>query len=154
MSDRTANMTAVPVTANLTTQTIEGDLNVTGEYLQNGEPFSGSSGPVQVGCFLPGVGTNSQVCLYLAMAFAVTFPAGAADSEAVAKTAATGSTTFTLSKNGTQFATIVFSADGTTGAFTQAADADFEAGDILEIDGPATADATLANIGISLYGTR
>jgi hypothetical protein len=49
MSDRTAKMTTVPVTANVSTQTIEGDLNVTGDYYQNGEPLGGGGGGNVVG---------------------------------------------------------------------------------------------------------
>lgn len=44
MSDRTASMTTVPTTASLSTKIIEGDLNVTGDYYQNGVPFGGGSG--------------------------------------------------------------------------------------------------------------
>lgn len=104
--------------------------------------------------FNPGVGSNAQTLLYVKLTRAVTFPASAPNSFAVAKTAATASTTFTFKKNGSSFATVNFAISGTTGAWTQASDATFAAGDILEIDGPATADATLADFGISLFGVR
>jgi hypothetical protein len=75
-------------------------------------------------------------------------------SVASAGTAATGSTTFDLQKGTTSFGTVVFSAAGTTGTFTSASGATFAAGDVLRIVAPATADATLADISISLMGTR
>lgn len=110
--------------------------------------------PLSVGVFSPGIGSNSQVLLYIKMDRACIFPASAPNSFGIASVAATGSTTFTLKKNGSSFATAVFSASGTTAAWTQASDAVFAPGDILEVDGPATADATLANIGITLQGYR
>jgi hypothetical protein len=113
-----------------------------------------SAKPFDVGVTAPGLGTNSQLLLRLKLARAVTFPAGAALSQAAASANATGSTTFTLKKNGTSFATINFAASAAVGTWTQASDAVFAAGDLLEIDGPATADATLADVGITLAGVR
>jgi hypothetical protein len=91
---------------------------------------------------------------YFKMVRNVVFPASAPNSEAVALVAATGSTTYTFSHNGSSFATCAFSASGTTGAFTQASAQTFAPGDILEVSGPATADATLANVGFTLQGYR
>jgi hypothetical protein len=115
--------------------------------------------PPVLNIFLPGTGSNNQVCLYLKLNRAVTFPAGVGSpplvsgSLAVASVAATGSTAYTFKKNGVAFATVVF-ASGTTGVFTQASTTAFNGTtDIFEIDGPATADATLANIGFSLVGS-
>lgn len=115
---------------------------------------TGQPRPFGIGVFAPGVGSNAQVLLYIKLDRATIFPASAPNSYAVANTAATGSTTYTFKKNGSSFATVVFSASGTTGAWTQASDATFAPGDILELDGPATADATLANVGITLQGYR
>jgi hypothetical protein len=109
--------------------------------------------PSVLGVFLPGLSTDSQVCFLFAFGFEVTFPANATGSQAIAKTAATGSATYTFSKNGTPFATCVFDASA-AGVFTMADAVTFNAGDILEIDGPADADATLANIGFTLVGTK
>lgn len=133
-----------------------GSVNLTWQKDMSGNVsgYIGPGSPQVFTVFLPGVGSNSQVCFYAKLAQAVTFPSGAASSNATAKTAATGSTTYTFSKNGTPFATAVFAGSGTTATFTQASDAVFAAGDILEIDGPSTADATLANIGLVLYGLR
>jgi hypothetical protein len=107
-----------------------------------------------VAVFAPGVPVASQKLARIPLARAVVFPSGAAASVAKAGTAATASTTFTLSKNGSAFATVVFAISGTTGTWTQALDATFAAGDVLEIDAPGSPDATLADIGITLAGTR
>jgi hypothetical protein len=101
-----------------------------------------------------GAGVNSQNFARFRMTRAITFPAGAPNAYADASVAATGSTTVTLKKAGSSFATVVWSAAGTVGAWTQASDAVFAAGDLFEIDGPATADATLADISFSLQGYR
>jgi hypothetical protein len=104
--------------------------------------------------FAPGTMSNAQVLLYAKMTRPVIFPANAPNSLALAKAAATAQTTFNFLKTGTVFATLVFPAGATVGNWTQAADAIFNVGDILEVDGPATADGSLANIGISLQGFR
>lgn len=102
-----------------------------------------------------GVGQNNDIYFYGILPFAVQFPSGAAGSTAKAKTAATGSTTFTFKKNGSSFATVVFSGSGTVGVFTLGSTTSFNGtSDILEIDGPATADATLADFTLLLLGYR
>lgn len=113
-----------------------------------------SAKPFDVSVFAPGLGTNSQILLRVKLARAVTFPASATLSQASASANATGSTTFTLKKNGSSFATVNYAASSSSGTWTQASDAVFAAGDLLEIDGPATADATLADVGITLAGVR
>lgn len=74
-------------------------------------------------------------------------PAG---THGIAGTAATGSTTYSVKKNGVAFGTLVWAAAGTI-ATTLIASTTFNGtSDVLTIEGPATADATLANIGIQL----
>ncbi len=106
--------------------------------------------------FMPGLGSASQILFRNILTHAVTFPAGAAGSKSgPASAAATASTTFTFKKNGSAFATLVVAIAGTAGAWTQASDATFNGTtDVLEIDGPTIADATLADFGISLTGIR
>lgn len=72
---------------------------------------------------------------------------------AKSNTAATGETTFTILKNSVSVGTIVFSASGTTGAFTVGSDITLAADDVLEIQAPNSADATIAGIMITLLGT-
>lgn len=113
-----------------------------------------TGGPFDVPVFAPGLGSNSQILARIPITRNVTFPAGAANSFAKSSAAATGSTTFTFSKNGVQFASVNFGVGQTVGVFTQAANAVFVPGDVFELDGPAVADGTLANVGITLSGTR
>ncbi len=49
---------------------------------------------------------------------------------------------------------IAWSASGTSGTFTFSTATSFAAGDIIQLVAPGTADATLANIGITLSGYR
>lgn len=104
--------------------------------------------------YIPDTPTNSLLCARLVAVRAFSLPASLTGSVASAATAATGSTTFTLLKNGVSFATCVFSAAGTTGAFTSASGATFAATDVLTVTAPASPDATLANISLSLLGSR
>jgi hypothetical protein len=62
--------------------------------------------------------------------------------------------TFSLRKNGTQFATMQFSSGASTATFTAASDTDFAAGDVLTVIAPNPADSTLADIGFALAGVR
>ena len=86
--------------------------------------------------------------------YAVTFPSGLASSYAKANAAATGSTTVEINKNGTSIGSIAWSASGTAGTFAFSTTTAFAAGDILQLVAPGTADATLANIGVTLAGYR
>lgn len=86
----------------------------------------------------------------------IAFPAGFDGSIAKAGAAATGSSVFSIKKNGVEVGTITFAAAGTTGTFaaTDAGPILFARGDLLSITAPAVADATLADVGIVLSGTR
>ncbi len=84
---------------------------------------------------------------------AVTFPASFANSRAKADIAATASTVFNILKNNVSVATVTFGIGATTGTFTMASSLSMAIGDTLDLLCPATADATLANIKITLRGT-
>lgn len=80
-------------------------------------------------------------------------PSGAVGSYAKAQTAATAEATFTIYKNGVSIGTFVFAAAGTTATFNSfGSTVSFTAGDVLTIKAPGSADATLADIGITLKG--
>jgi len=86
---------------------------------------------------------------------ACSFPSGGTGSSGTAGTAATGSATLTMAKNGTAFATFVWAAAGTAATVTLTTATSFNGtSDVLTLTGPATADATLARLGINLAGTR
>lgn len=110
--------------------------------------------PVALTVFIPGVGTNAQTVVRFKVSYGIKFLAGAALSQASASANATADTTYTFKKNGSAFATVLFHSGGTTFTYTQASDSTFVAGDLFEIDGPATADATLADIGLTFQGNR
>jgi hypothetical protein len=124
----------------------DGSGNVSGEV--------GPGLPIDIAAFAPGLGTNVQILLRLKLNRGIKFPASATLSNATASANCTGNTTYTLKKNGSAFATVLFTAGGATGAWTQASDSTFVATDLLEIDGPAVADATLKDVGITLAGLR
>lgn len=84
----------------------------------------------------------------------VTFRSGLTDSAAGAEIAATGSSVFSITKNGTQFATITFAASSAVGVFACAADVSFTTGDVLRIIAPAVRDATLSGVAATIIGYR
>lgn len=120
----------------------------------NGTAWAPADRPFDIGTYIAGLTTASEVVMRYVFTRAVTFAAGLTASICKAGTAATASTTLTLAKNGSSFGTAVFAASGTTATFTAASSTSFAAGDILTITAPATPDTTLANVAITLAGTR
>lgn len=104
--------------------------------------------------FYPGKPAASAIVMRVPVGRAFTFPADMASSKGLAVAGATASATFSLKKNGTQFATMVFAAGAATATFTASPATSFAVGDILEISAPATQDATLADVGFYLKGDR
>jgi hypothetical protein len=90
----------------------------------------------------------------------ISVPSGCTNSTANAMTAATASTILTILNCSTAFGscssvgTIAFAASGTSGTFTCSSGFTVGSDYGLYIKGPATADATLGNIAIALYGTH
>jgi len=76
--------------------------------------------------------------------------AGASGSRARADVAATASTTFTLLKNSISFGTFNFTAAANTATCSVAADTTFDVGDRPTITAPNPADATLADVFVTL----
>jgi hypothetical protein len=86
--------------------------------------------------------------------FAFRLPASLTGSYFYPGTNPTSDSTFTIKKNGSSVGTVKFNGGGSTTTVTFASDADFAAGDRLTIEPPATQDATLANVSLSLKATR
>lgn len=84
----------------------------------------------------------------------VTFREDMTDSAAGAEVAATAEAVFSLTKNGTQFATLTFAAASATGVFACAADTAFTTGDILRVIAPNPRDATLSGVAATFIGYR
>lgn len=111
--------------------------------------------PYIVSAFFPGAPTASAVVFYVPIAVDTTFPDDFAGSFAKSKVAATASTAFDVKANGSSVGTITFAAGATSATFVTAGGAVVvTAGQTLEIVAPGTADASLANIGFALKGTR
>ena len=71
-----------------------------------------------------------------------------------ARVAATSSTTFTIDDNYSPVATLNFGSNATTCTFSTQAAFSLAAGDTLTIISPASPDATLADIAITIGGSR
>jgi hypothetical protein len=108
--------------------------------------------PYDILCGIVGKPSNGEVVLLFVAPRAFRIPANAAGSYLKAGTAATGPSVFSIKKNGTEFLTATVAAAGTTATFASS-QTDFAAGDVLKIVAPATADATLADIAITLAAT-
>jgi len=134
--------------------------NYTGASLKKVRVNSGATAlefveePFAVNCTWNGATTASLVLIHLPMPVAVTFAAAFAGSYGVATTAATAQTDFDIKKNGTSVGTLRFAAAATTATFIAASPVSFAAGDVLKLVGPATPDATLATLGLTLKGVR
>lgn len=90
--------------------------------------------------------------------FAISRPfknlSGLPNAQCSAKTAATASTTVTFTQNGSSIGTFVWGASATTCTITFSSNITWAISDIWELDYPGTADATLADISITVPGVR
>lgn len=106
-----------------------------------------------VGTWIVGSPSASEKILRYYFDAAVTLPTSLTGSVAKAGTASAGNVSFQLQKNGSNIGTVDFNTSA-TGTFTFAAPVSFSAGDRLDIIAPASPDATMADIAITLQGTR
>lgn len=105
--------------------------------------------------FLPGVRTAANEIAYrIKVGRAFTWPASLTGSVFDAGAAATASTTYTISQNGTAVGTLVYAIAGTVPTVTFASAVTFAIDDVLLITGPAVTDATLADISWFFLGSR
>jgi hypothetical protein len=107
--------------------------------------------PYDILCGIVGKPANAEVVLLFVAPRPFRIPANAAGSRLKAGTAATGTAVFSIQKNGAQFLTATIAASGTTATFASS-QTDFAA-DLLRIVAPASADATLADVAITLVAT-
>ena len=110
--------------------------------------------PFDLMAFYPGVPTSSVIVTRVPVARVITFPSSLTGSYAKARVAATAQTDFDVQKNGVSAATIRFAVAGTVATFIAASPIVTAAGDLISIHAPASADATIADIGFCLAGTR
>jgi hypothetical protein len=117
--------------------------------------FSSLGGlPYDIGGTIVGQPAGGAILLRYPAPRAIRFPSSLASSRGVAGTAAAATATFSIRKNGTQFATMSFASGASIATFTAASDTDFAAGDVLTVIAPNPADSTLADIGFALAGVR
>ena len=110
---------------------------------------------VSVGGFLPGLPGAGAVLFRYVATRPFTLPAGLPTSQGWAANPATLEADLAIKRNGVAIGTARFAAAGTTATFVLASEASFAAGDRLEVACPSPADATLADLSITLagYGT-
>jgi len=119
----------------------------------------GSTAPYITGGALSGKPGLNQVMLVHPMAIATSFPSGLANSKGYARVAATAQTDFDLRKKlsgggaESSIGTMRFAAAAQEATFIFSSTVTFAIGDVLIVVG-GTADATLADIGFSIRGTR
>lgn len=118
--------------------------------------IGGTSEPSDHCVFVPGLFTvNNQLMFRRKVLRAFTLPANLAGSFGSAGTASTGTKVIDIQKAGVSQATITFTASATGTLATSGGTAkSFAVGDVLTILGPATPDATLADVTVDLFGTR
>jgi hypothetical protein len=117
--------------------------------------------PYDILCGIVGKPANGEVVLLFVAPRPFRIPANAASSRLKAGTAATESSVFSIQKNGGEFLTATVAASSATATVAASSatatfagsQTDFAAGDVLRIVAPAAADATLADIALSLVAT-
>lgn len=114
-----------------------------------------------VSCYVPGLLTSNQFMLFHRFPKAVTFPAGFAAylgllSEAAAATPCTATTTLTIAQAAPtvflNIGTVTFNPGSGNGAFAMSDPVTFAQGDIMRLRAPTTADATLADVFVTIVG--
>lgn len=111
---------------------------------------------VTLGGYSSAAPSASLVLASMKAPYAFTLPANLSTSQAVAGVAATGSTVFNVTKNGASIGTLTWAPAGTVPAFATSGglSQSFAIGDIMKIVAASAPDATLADITITLLGTR
>jgi len=101
-----------------------------------------------------GLGLENQITMQFVSPRYLLFPAGLSGSYGYAGTAATLTTTYTLmSSTGGTLATMTFDAGSHTATFMMTLATTISPGDVVTMTGPATPDATLANMSFTLAAT-
>jgi len=135
------------------TDGIDGAQGAQGSQGTQGTQGGSGTGFYVVATKLEGGPTASQVLIYHPFPVAVNLPVNATTSVCKVRNAATAQTDFDLQKNGVSIGTIRFAAAGTTATYVGVGATAFAAADDIRVIAPASPDATLANLGFSLYLT-
>lgn len=116
-----------------------------------GNPGTNANTYIIAGSF-EGTLLANEILLTHVVVLAVTQAAGLVDSKAVSTVAATAQTVLAINQNGTQIGTITFAAGSKVGVVTSPSAVNLNPGDVVTIVAPATPDATLANVAVSIMG--
>jgi hypothetical protein len=139
-----------------TSSTINNDTKVKSSFYRSNQEYEGVGNLwsmallARIMVYAQGQLAAEELLVRYIMADTLVFESGS--SYASALVAATAETVISVQKNGTQFATITFEAGSTEGVVVGATT--FAAEDVLTIVAPASADATLASISITLAASR
>ena len=160
-----ANASAAEATANTAMTTANNALPASSRGAANGVASLGADSKVPVSQlpsyanaydlagYWQGKPANGATIFYLPIVRALTLPVNLGGSSAKSRVVTTASTTYIIKKNGSQIGTMTFGVGASTATFSFLNPINFTPGDILQIDAPATADATHADIGFSLFAT-
>jgi hypothetical protein len=108
-----------------------------------------------IALFVPAGAGASQEILRVVAARDIFYPEDFAGSRLDAESAATAETVFDILVDGVSVGDITVAISGTTGTFTtDSGELTVSAGEVLSIVAPATPDDTLADISITLFGSR
>ena len=128
----------------------QGDMlrrNGTNQWAREATPFVFSM-------FIPATHGSGALMAQIVFDRNVAFDENLPNSQGYAQVTATGSTVLDIRKNGANVGTITFTDAGNTASFALSGGASFAAGDRLAIVNQDPADATLADLSLTLRGRR
>lgn len=103
-----------------------------------------------VGAYIEGAPTASELLLRFVAARPLTIPPNLAGCQVTAGIAATAQADFALALNGSPLATLSWGAGATMATPPTLAATQLAPGDVLTLTAPASPDATLANLALTL----
>jgi len=115
---------------------------------------TGGAAPFDIALYFPGQPEVAERLLKLEVARGFTLPVDLSGSRGHADTGATAEAVCTILQNGVAVGSITFAAASQDAAFALAGGLALVPGDRLELVAPATQDATLAGLALTLIGTR
>lgn len=116
--------------------------------------LTGGNLPFDIGVFFPDIPGDAELMLQYVFTRSVDFLDDFAGSEGAVVVNPTSQATIVIRKNAGNIGTVVISTGGVVTFTTSGGTISFAAGDTLELVNQGTADATMADISITLKGTR
>jgi len=107
-----------------------------------------------IGQYLASLISNGALLMQAIVGRYMYLPSGAAGSQLYAATAPTGSAQFTIKRNGSTIGTATIGVGGNWASFSVSSDVAFYNGDLLQLYGPASQDATLKDVSWNMIMTR